>query len=263
MGIRLAQQVIEGSTQATLVVLHGLFGSGRNWLSVARQLSRFASVVLIDLPNHGDSPHGQSLRYAHMAEAVWNTLDALGIAQPCLLGHSLGGKVAMACAAAHPEALRLLIIEDIAPLTYADRLTPTIEALRAVPLETITSRAEADVILAERLSHPTLRAFLLHGLAQTSGDWHWRFDLAAIAEGLAEVCAAPPLPWPPCALATHLIRGGLSPYVDTAGLVALQTHFRNFHDHLIPEAGHWPHAETPTAFLEHVSTILRSLPNTT
>lgn len=254
MSITLAHQ--RTGSGPPLVILHGLFGSGRNWQGLARKLGETHEVLLLDLPNHGDSPHGVAMDYASMAEAVWHTLDNLGIARTRLLGHSLGGKVAMSCAAQRPEDLELLIIEDIAPVAYQDRLTPTVQTLQALDLDTLQSRAEADLKLAEGLGNATLRAFLLHGLAGTAGSWHWRFDLQQIALSLPEICKAPLLPQAPLELPTTVIMGELSRYVEAEGIAAYTRHFRDLRLVRIPDSGHWPHAEATSVFLAELGQAL-------
>jgi pimeloyl-ACP methyl ester carboxylesterase len=258
MPITLAHQSLGAGPP--LVILHGLFGSGRNWQGVARRLAGAHTVHLFDLPNHGDSPHGQAMDYPFLAGCVWQTCETLGLEGVRLLGHSMGGKVAISCAAQRPDAVQALVVEDIAPVAYPDRLSPTLAALRTLDLATLVSRTEGDLRLARELANGQLRQFLLHGLAGGPGDWHWRFDLAALAAGLPEVAAPPQCPATPLATPLLVVSGEHSPYVDAAGRAAYARHFTNWREVILPGCGHWPHAESPDRFVAIVTDFLAELP---
>jgi esterase len=254
MSITLAHQQL--GTGPALIVLHGLFGSGRNWLGVARRLARAHTVYLFDLPNHGESPYAQPMDHPFLAHCVWQTSDELGLQRPSILGHSLGGKVAMACAVARPTQVEHLVIEDIAPVDYPDRLTPTVEALHELDLRTLESRTEGDLRLAARLPNGALRQFLMHGLAGGAGNWHWRFDLEALARGIPAICAAPPAPSSPLSIPLLIVSGDASPYVNAEGRRAFAERFTDWREAVIPGSGHWPHAEATEAFLAAVVAFL-------
>jgi len=257
MSLTLAHQSL--GSGPPLVVLHGLFGSSRNWLGMARRLAAAHTVHLFDLPNHGESPHGQVMHYPLLAACVWHTCDQLGLDQVRLLGHSLGGKVALSCTTMRPDGVAALIVEDIAPVAYRDHLSATVAALRALDLTTLESRTEGDARLAPRLPNEQLRQFLLHGLAGGPGDWHWRFDLEALAAGLPDISAAPVCPGTPLATPLLVITGERSPYVDAAGRAAFARCFTNWREAVIAGCGHWPHAEAPAAFHATVAGFLDGL----
>jgi len=258
MSLTLAHQTL--GSGPPLVVLHGLFGSGRNWLGVARRLAGTHTVHLLDLPNHGDSPHGQAMHYPFLAECVWQTCESLGLRRVRLLGHSLGGKVALTCTTQKADRVEALIVEDIAPVAYRDRLGPTVAALRALDLGTLASRTEGDARLAPLLSNADLRQFLLHGLAGGPGDWHWRFDLEALAASLPGISGAPLCPTESLDTPLLVVSGEHSPYVDATGRAAFARCFSNWREAIIPGSGHWPHAQAPEPFISVIIGFLAGLP---
>src|SRR5215210_9454526 len=145
-----------------LVVLHGLFGSARNWGAIVRRLSARHRVLAMDLRNHGGSPRAAAMDYASMAGDVAETMEAAGAAPAAVLGHSMGGKAAMALALTRPELVRRLLVADIAPVLYPPRQGRIVGAMQAVPLRAGLSRREADAaLLAGGVEEAGTRAFLL------------------------------------------------------------------------------------------------------
>lgn len=230
-------------------MLHGLFGSLDNFRSVSLHMERALSVVRMDLPGHGLSPSLPSLSIEAMAEAVLAEIARLGISQFHLLGHSLGGKVAMSVAGS-PECqgLQSLCVVDIAPKRYQPHHQPILNALQALDLSLIEDRREADSELREAIPDAGVRAFLLKSLYRhESGRLRWRFDLKKLMEDYPLICQAPEIQQliqPP----TLFIKGGSSQYLsadDEPGIKAVcaQPSLK-----IIPGAGHWPHAEKPAQF---------------
>ena len=157
-----------------LIVLHGLFGSLDNWKTLCRQWAESIPVIGIDLRNHGQSPHLETMSYEEMANDVFETLDNLGISNPIyILGHSMGGKVAMSMAQMHPDRLKGLIVVDIAPKAYAPHHNDVFEGLNAVNLDTIQSRSEADQMMSSAIEDKMLRGFLLKNLKKEAVGFKW------------------------------------------------------------------------------------------
>lgn len=232
-----------------LVVLHGLFGSLDNFHSVSLHLGRHLGVVRLDLPGHGRSPSLARLGIGEMAASVAAWLDAEGIGRCHLLGHSLGGKVAMALAGSpYCPALESLVVVDIAPRRYPPLHAPIIEALGALELDTLEARREADRRLRAGVPDAGVRAFLLKSLERDAdGRFRWRFDLEGIARDYALMCEAPAVERV-IEAPTLFIKGGTSDYLgadDEASIRRLcaRPSFRE-----IGGAGHWPHAEKPALF---------------
>ena len=237
-------------TGPPVVILHGLFGSGANWRSVARALASHHRVLCVDLRNHGTSPWADSMDYLDMAEDVRTLIARQSLSSPTVVGHSMGGKTAMALALTSPASVGNLVVVDIAPVPYADRFTPYVEAMRSIDAAAAASRTDTQRRLAERLPDPATAPFLMQNLVSRNDHFDWRLNLAAIG------MSVPSLSTFPSALLgcrftgpTSLIHGGASDYVAAADIEAFRSLFPDFEAHTIEAAGHWVHAEQPEAFL--------------
>ena len=240
-----------------LVVLHGLFGSGRNWHSVARWLSATHTVYCLDLRNHGASPWADAMGYPEMADDVRGFITRRGLGQPAILGHSMGGKTAMALALLHPEQMGPLIVVDIAPVSYTDTFTPFVEAMRAPDVLAAASRTEAQRRLQSLLPDPSLAPFLAQNLVMRNDHLDWRINLASIAGAIGALSDFPPL--------LHDLRfrrsltaivGARSDYVPSRSASAYAPMFSRVRVEAIADAGHWVHADQPQAFLAAVRRAL-------
>ncbi|WP_440996744.1 alpha/beta fold hydrolase [Arhodomonas sp. SL1] len=243
-----------------LVLLHGLYGSGNNWRSYARRWAADYRVLLPDLRNHGRSPRDPRMDYPAMAADIERLLEREGAEEATLLGHSMGGKVAMALALTRPARLRALVVADIAPVAYGgDEHAGIIAAMQAVDLAGIRSRRDADAELSEQIETPAVRQFLLTNLEQEDGSWRWRLPLGILAESLPAIQGWPGIDghWEGPTLFVH---GGRSPYVDAAGREAISRLFPQAEVETISNSGHWLHVEAPKAFTETVERFLREIP---
>ncbi len=166
-----------GDGDPPLVLLHGLFGSARNFGTVQRALARHRRTIALDLRNHGASAHAADMRYATMAADVLETLDRLGALPATLLGHSMGGKAAMRAALTEPGAVARLIVADIAPVPYPPHLRAIAETMAALPLTPGMTRAQADAALAGAVPDAGMRAFLLQNL-RSGATPAWRIGIA-------------------------------------------------------------------------------------
>ncbi len=237
---------------APLIILHGLFGSGRNWGSIARALGDLREVHALDLRNHGASPWSEAMDYQLMAEDVAGYMAARGWDGADILGHSMGGKTAMQLALTQPERVRRLVVVDIAPVSYIRESFPEyIDAMRRVDLGRISRRAEVDALLAPTIHDPSLRAFLLQNLVSEHGRFHWRLNLAGIAPNLPAIIAFPnhhdPFGGP-----TTFLAGERSDYIRPRDEEAMRRLFPHSKLIEIGQSGHWPHAEQPERFLHLV-----------
>ena len=237
-------------TGPPVVILHGLFGSGANWRSVARALASHHRVLCVDLRNHGTSPWADSMDYLEMAEDVRTLIARQSLSSPAVVGHSMGGKTAMALALTNPNSVGNLVVIDIAPVPYADRFTPYVEAMRSIDAAAAASRTDTQRRLAERLPDPATAPFLMQNLVSRHDHFDWRLNLAGIG------VSVPSLSTFPTALLgrrftgpTSLIHGGASDFVAAADIDAFRNLFPDFQAHTVEAAGHWVHAEQPEAFL--------------
>ena len=165
-----------------IILIHGLFGSASNLGIVARALAPHYCTYALDVRNHGQSPHCDSMSYHEMASDIIEFMDRQGIEQCPLLGHSMGGKIAMQVALNYPERVSRLIVADVAPVDYPPHHQDTLAGLAAVAAATITSRREADAILAQSVTEPGVRAFLLKSLERSEdGTFHWLLNREALA----------------------------------------------------------------------------------
>ncbi len=239
-----------------LVILHGLFGSGKNWQSHARRLGRRFATHCVDLRNHGDSFHADEMNYPAMSADVVALLDELGLGACHLLGHSMGGKVAMTLAHEHPERVDRLIVADIAPVAYSHHYDDLIDPILALPLDVIESRVQADHMLRSHVPEDPLRAFLLQNLARDGSAWRWRVNWPVIQREMDELIGFDlPGDWR-IGMPTLFLRGARSDYVGDIELEVIAEHFADFELATLAEAGHWLHAEQPDAFIERVLAFL-------
>lgn len=249
---------ILGENGDWILLLHGLFGSGDNLNTLAKSLADRFRVVLVDLRNHGRSPHAPTMSLAEMAADVAQLQDQLGIESSVVLGHSLGGKVAMQLALNDASRVQKLIVADIAPVTYSPHHQNVFAALESVELATLQSRQQADAQMAQQLSDPSLRQFLLKALyqfkQQNQTQYRWRFNLPVLHQCYAEILAAPT--GTPFSGPTLFIKGEQSDYILAEHDVVMRALFPAFQFQMIAGAGHWLHGEKPVEFNRLVEQFL-------
>lgn len=173
-----------GESGSPVVVMHGLFGSSRNWMTAARRLASEHRVFAFDLRNHGTSPHTETMSYPEMADDVAETISALGVGPVALVGHSMGGKTAMLTALHHPEVVERLVVVDAAPVTYPPAFVEYAQAMRNADLSNVQRRADVDAQLVDAVPTPGTRAFLLQNLILDDQGARWRPNLPVIEAAL-------------------------------------------------------------------------------
>lgn len=238
-----------------LVLLHGLFGSNENLGGLARALNNQYTIYGLDLRNHGRSPHATSMDYPDMAADVDETLARHGLNEAIILGHSLGGKIAMQLALSTPDRVSSLIAVDIAPIVYDRRHDQELEALHNLNLSNIQSRNEADAALADRIPNPAIRQFLLKNLTRTDGGFTWRIPLDTIYHESSRIAAAPSAMGPYNG-PTLFVRGENSDYIPAAAEYAINERFPNATIVTLSDVGHWPHSESPDKFVHTIARFL-------
>ncbi|WP_431284608.1 alpha/beta fold hydrolase [Humitalea sp. 24SJ18S-53] len=237
-----------------LVLLHGLFGAAANWGAIQKALSASYRVIALDLRNHGQSPRGPSMDYAAMAVDVAETLAAMGARPATVIGHSMGGKVAMALAVADPGAVSRLVVADIAPVAYPPIQRGFLAAMQGLALDPGLTRRAADAALAQTVPEAGIRAFLLQSLRFEGAVPHWRLGLVELAAGMPAIEAAPPggrFDGPVLVLA-----GEKSDYIRPEHHALFRGLFPAATFATVPLAGHWVHAENPAGFLGLVTAFL-------
>jgi esterase len=240
-----------------VLLLHGLLGSGLNLGGLARHLAGDYQVLSLDMRNHGRSPHSVAMNYPLMVADVLKLLDDNGIGQCAVVGHSMGGKVAMGLALVRPARIAALTVVDICPIDYPVSRHDTIVAdLLALPLAALNSREDADRLLTETIDDAGMRQFLLANLQRRGGEFTWRANLGAISRHLADIAAAPVAGVHSYRGPTLLLKGAQSDYVGDACTQAMAAQFPATQMKIIAGAGHWPHAEKPLIFNALVSRFL-------
>jgi pimeloyl-ACP methyl ester carboxylesterase len=262
---RLAVRTL-GESGPRVVFVHGLFGQGKNWTTIARGLADEHRVTLVDLPNHGHSPWTDRVHYLDMVEMLAVELEHLG--EPVtLVGHSMGGKVAMQLALRRPELLRALVVVDIAPVEYplqggrtddpdeeASPFAAFIAAMRALHLDELKTRDDADAALRSAVPSRMVRSFLLQSLVRegvgAGGGWRWRLNLELLERDLGELRG---FPEPPAGATFDgpvlWVAGANSTYVLDEDRPLMDALFPATRLVRIKNAGHWVHSEQPEVFL--------------
>jgi pimeloyl-ACP methyl ester carboxylesterase len=241
-----------------LVILHGLFGLSDNWAGLSKFFAEQFDTILVDLRNHGQSPHNSVFNYEVMAADVAALIQKLELPKVFLIGHSMGGKVAMVLALQSPELIDKLFIADIGPKYYPPHHQSILKALFSVDLKQAKSRKQAEEMMAPFITNSGVMQFLLKNLCWPQPDqMAWRFNLNAIADQIEEV--GKPLDENALIeLTTLFIRGENSDYILDEDWAAIQTQFLNSELQTIEKAGHWLHAEQPQAFYQVVTHFLNS-----
>jgi pimeloyl-ACP methyl ester carboxylesterase len=245
----------KSGTGPPLVILHGLFGSLDNWFSIAKELMLEYTLYLVDQRNHGDSPHADEWNYAVMVDDLKELLDDEGLEKVHLMGHSMGGNTVMNFAVTYPERVEKLIVADIAPRYYPIHHQTILEGLNSLNLNQIKSRKEADDQLAQYIPELGVRQFLLKSLTRNSEGFAWKVNLKVITENIENVGEALP-EGTIFEGSTLFLAGANSNYIQEKDVPDILDHFPNYELQIIPNAGHWLHAEQPLAVVEEMRRFL-------
>jgi pimeloyl-ACP methyl ester carboxylesterase len=243
-----------------VVILHGLFGTSDNWGSIGKELAEPTDsatppcdVLLVDLRDHGRSPHTTATSYPLMAADVHALVERLGLRDVVLVGHSMGGKTAMVFAQQWPQLLRQLVVVDISPKEHANNHGHIIQAILTADLAPGRTRREVEAHIAARVKEPGVVQFLMKNLYwATEEQLAWRVNAPLLARELPAILAAigPETVRTP----TLFIRGGQSDYILREDLPAIKEQFPNSRVETVPYAGHWVHAQAP----DEVIALIRS-----
>lgn len=231
-----------------LLILHGLFGMGDNWASLAKEWADLGwEVHALDARNHGRSPHHPEHNYDAMVADTMAYMDRHNLERPVVLGHSMGGKTAMHLAVTHPERVGALVVVDIAPKAYPIHHQVYIDAMRGVQFEGVKRRGEVEEQLATLVGNAGIRQFFMKSLHRSeSGQFAFRFNLEALDKHLALV--GTPLEFGHYMGPVLFVAGALSGYIKPEDHEEIYAHFPDAEIKVIPNAGHWVHAEAREAF---------------
>lgn len=242
-----------------LIILHGLFGTLDNWITLGRLFGEDFQTYLVDQRNHGKSPHTSTHSYPELASDLIEFMDQLELPRALLIGHSMGGKTVMETALSHPNRVAGLVIADMAPVQYESHHSSVFRALEAVNFNEIENRAQAERIMSMHLNEPGVIQFLLKNIDRSpDGKYSWKMNLSVLKSEyeniLAEIPSNRVYTGP-----TLVIRGGNSPYVQEHYLPDYRTLFPELELETIEEVGHWVHAEAPGDFYEIVLNFLKRI----
>lgn len=248
-----------GDGPKEVVFLHGLFGQGKNWTTTARGLEEDATCHLVDLPNHGQSPWTAEFTLDNQTDEVADWLRAAFGHPVAVVGHSLGGKIAMRLALRFPDLVERLLVSDISPAensATAD-FSSLVSAMRNLRIEDLSSRTEADAQLADQVPDPAVRGFLLQNLRRKAGNWAWTCNLDLLGDNLHNIGG-----WPPIegtfGQTVYWIAGGGSPYVQPEHEEPMRALFPKVMSVTIKNAAHWVHADEPATFIATVRHFLQA-----
>lgn len=247
-----------GEAGDPLVIVHGLFGSARNWQAIAKRLAGSYRVFAVDLRNHGESPWAPTMSFAEMADDLRAFLDTHKLAEATIIGHSVGGKTAMTMALEHPERVDRLVVVDIAPVAYDHSHLALVHAMQEVDLGGTRRRADVEERLAARIADAPTRLFLMQNVVTRNGSLAWRINLEAIAAAMPQLTDFPDEAGHEYDGRVLFVRGERSDYVDATHQDAIFALFPQAEFAVIDNAGHRVHAEQPDPFLARVRTFLES-----
>jgi pimeloyl-ACP methyl ester carboxylesterase len=249
--VQLFHRELGGAGRPPMVILHGLLGSSRNWQTAGADLAERYHVFALDLRNHGRSPHADSMSYEEMGDDVLAWLNAQKIERATLVGHSMGGKVAMLIACRHPQRVERLIVVDIAPRNYFwPGHRASFAAMNELNLADIHSRAEAELRFEARVPSWPMRKFLTTNLDRSeAGEWFWQINLPVISAALPAIEKNPLGSGDRFDGETIFLAGGKSNYVEAEDHAAIRTHFPAAQLRILPNSGHNPHMESRDEFV--------------
>lgn len=242
-----------------MLLLHGLYGSSSNWRRIAKALSNSHRVISVDLRNHGGSPWAATMSYAEMAGDVVALIERLALDAPAILGHSMGGKVAMTVALTHAAQVGRLIVVDIAPVSYGDRFSGYTQAMRGVDAVGASGRDEIRRTLLQTIPDDRVVGFLMTNLVRHGEQYDWRINLVALAASMHEIGS-----WPDAMKTLRyegpvtVIDGERSDYLSVDDHPLFRSLFPRVRFVTVADAGHWLHADQPDAFVGAVREALAS-----
>jgi len=252
--VELAFEVFGDRQSTPLIILHGFFASSRNWRQMAKKLSELYCVYVLDMRNHGLSPHAEEMDYPLMAEDIKVFMDNQQLTMAHFLGHSMGGKAAMWFALNYPERVDHLIVADISPVAYQHSFDKTINALKQLPLDVLSNRKQADEFLSPFIPELSYRQFLLQNLQLNEGEYKWRVDLDVFYRTADNIIGFPASDQvEPYKGRVLFIMGGNSTYLNQQ---AIGLYFPTADISVIEEASHWLHIDKPTEFLDKLIKFL-------
>ena len=258
MALELNVLRFENPNAPSLVLMHGLLGSSRNWITIGRALQKSYDVFALDLRNHGTSPHEESMRWSELVGDLDAFFEGEGLNEAVVMGHSLGGKVAMRFACKFPERVRQLVIVDIAAKAYSPHLDNEFRAMKSIAVSELCNRKEAETALEPFIADWAHRQFLLTNLVrdESTGGFRWQINVEALHASLPHIRQSSITLEHRYEGPTLLVRGELSSFIVDGDAQAMSTCFPKLREVVVPFAGHNVHIENRSGFLEALEGFL-------
>jgi pimeloyl-ACP methyl ester carboxylesterase len=254
--VALAFEEYGDSNDEVLIILHGFFASSRNWRQMAKKFADSYHVYVLDLRNHGLSPHNPEMDYSSMVQDLLSFMEKHGCQVANILGHSMGGKVAMWFALNHPKKVKNLVVADISPVSYQHSFENTIQALKSLPLEQISNRKQADEFLSSAILEFSYRQFLLQNLQLKEGKYCWRINLDYFYQTADNIVGFPDIGNSLFFMDKVLfIMGENSSYTNKE---AINSYFPKAEITILKGANHWLHVDKPDDFFIKVVDFLQN-----
>lgn len=255
--VELAYQAFGNPEKPSLLIVHGYFASSRNWRRIAQNLSDQFHVFVLDMRNHGTSPHSTVMDYPTMTADVVQMIDRLALPSVSIMGHSMGGKVAMWLALNYPGLVKQLIVVDIAPVSYRHSFDNILQALKKLPLEKINNRKQALQMLSSTIPEQNFSQFLLQNLHLVNGKFRWRIDLDIFSKTASFIPAFPAVEKIQAFIGpTLFIAGANSQHIKPEYGATIQSLFPASSITTLADTGHWLHVENPSLFTKTVQDFL-------
>jgi esterase len=249
-----------------LIILHGLFGSSDNWMTIAKSLGEYFTVYVPDQRNHGQSPHSNIHDYDSMRDDLYELAGVLRLNKFFLAGHSMGGKTAFSFALQWPEMINGLLIADISPfVNEGNKQAATshhlniLEAMLSIDLSLISSRREVESILAEKIQSEQTRGFILKNLQRTAGNkFAWKINSQALLNNLDKIMEGINLHGAGqiSGFPVIFLKGGNSDYLPTSDFKEIQDVFPAAEFVVVPNAGHWIHTDRPDEVIRNIRRLM-------
>lgn len=258
MSVQLNVVRFENPSAPALVLMHGLLGSSRNWITIGRALQGRYDVFALDLRNHGSSPHEESMRWSELVGDLDTFMDSEGLSDAVVMGHSLGGKVAMRFACEYPDRVRQLVIVDIAAKSYSPHLDEEFRAMKSIAVEELCNRKEAEVALEPLVEDWAHRQFLLTNLVrdEATGGFRWQLNVEALHASLPHIRKSSLTEGHSYAGPTLLVRGELSSFIKDGDAESMLQWFPLLKEVTVAKAGHNVHIENRSGFLGAIEAFL-------
>lgn len=236
------------NSQQSIIIIHGLFGSHKNWGRISQKLAKNYHLIALDCRNHGDSFNSMDMNYHLMAHDVWLIAEHLNLQRPIVIGHSMGAKVAMQLVAEHEDNIAQLIVVDIAPVTYHHNYNDLILPILDIDITKIKNRKQVDNALWPFINDDFIRLFLLQSLSHSEQRWYWKIDWQNLLDNMGSITSAPDLT-KALSINSLFVFGENSDYYTPEGVKQLKHDFINTHIEVVSNGNHWLHYQHANEFM--------------